>query len=56
MGKGGSVFRNKYKGQSQKGVGSRVGGGDGWGGVGGKWRQLYLNSNKKKREGGKNNF
>ena len=34
-----------------KGVlGSRVGGGDGWGGggvVGRKWRQLYLNNNKK---------
>ena len=32
------------------GVGSRVGGGDGWDGgvVRGKWRQLYLNNNKKK--------
>ena len=32
------------------GVGLRVGGGDGWGkGLGcGKWRQLYLNNNKKK--------
>ena len=32
-----------------KGVGLRVGGGDGWGGVGvvgGKWIQLYLNINK----------
>ena len=32
------------------GVGSRVGGGDGWGGrsmVGSKWTQLYLNDNKK---------
>ena len=31
-------------GQSQCGVGSRVRGGDGWGGVSGgrKWRQLYL--------------
>ena len=36
------------------GVGSRVGGGDGWGGVGkgvemGKWSQLYLNNNKKNK-------
>ena len=32
----------------QKGVGSRVGSADAWGGeVGrGKWRQLYLNNNK----------
>ena len=32
-----------------KGVGSRVGSGDGWGGGsrGGKWRELSLNNNKK---------
>ena len=31
-----------------------MGGGDGWGQggvVGGKWRQLYLNNNKKKKKG-----
>ena len=36
-GKGGRVFRNYYKGhQNQGGVGSRVGGGDGWG-----WREWW---------------
>ena len=40
------VIKDKIKEQ----VGSRVGSGDGWGGVGsrgGKWRQLFLNNNKK---------
>ena len=35
--KGGSVFRNNYKVHMEKnkgGVGSGVGGGDGWGGMG----------------------
>ena len=51
-GKGAS--RNMYKGNMGKakgGVGSKVGGGDGWGGWewwGGRWRQLYLNNNKKR--------
>ena len=50
-GKGGRVFRNLYKGhgQNQGGVRSGVGGGHGLGGVLElKWRQLYLNNNKKK--------
>ena len=53
MGKNrGSVVKEHVRrthGQSQRWVGSRVGGGDGWGGdgvVGGKCRQLYLNNNK----------
>ena len=42
----------KTHGQSQRGLGLRVGGGDGWGWGGvvwGKWRQLYLNNNKKNK-------
>ena len=49
-GEGGRVFRNMYKGhgRNQRGVGSRVGSKDGWGGgsSGEGWRQLYLNNNK----------
>ena len=36
--------------KTKDGVGSGEGGGDGWDGQGvvrGKWRQLYLNNNKK---------
>ena len=39
--------------QSQRRVGSRVGGGDGWGGGGvvdGKWRQRYLSKTKKMKK------
>ena len=46
------MYKERTHGQSQRGVGSRVGGGDGWGMggvVGDKWRQLYLNSNKKRQ-------
>ena len=46
----GRVFRNNYKGhmdKTNKGLGSGVGSGDGWGVEGRKWRQLYLYNNKK---------
>ena len=51
----GSVFKEyvqRTRGQTQRGVGLRVGGEDGWVGMaegsrGGKWRQMYLNNNKK---------
>ena len=54
MEKGGRVIKEHVKrthGQSQGGVGLRVGGGRwgwlGWGESGGrKWKQLYLNNNK----------
>ena len=49
-GKGFQEHLQRRHGQNQKGVGSRMGGGDGWswgGMVRGKWRQLYLNNNKK---------
>ena len=50
----GSVFRNMYKGHMDKTKGGRIRRGRWgcWGGAmwwGGKWRQLYLNSNKKKK-------
>ena len=51
-GEGFSGTRIKDAWTKPKWVGSRVGSGDGWlvgaeGVVGGKWRQLYLNNNKK---------
>ena len=49
--KGEGLSRNMYKGhmdKSKTGLRWRVGSGDGWRGSGeGKWRQLYLNNNKK---------
>ena len=50
--KGGKVFRNNYKGYMDKTKGEwnqgREVGIAGWRGeMGGKWRQLYLNNNKK---------
>ena len=51
-GRGGRVFRNNYKGHTDKTKGGGIRGGRwgwlGWRGeVGRKWRQLYLNNNKK---------
>ena len=47
-GNGGKVFRNIYKGHRDKTKGGWDRGWEvGMAGVGGKWRQLYLNSNKK---------
>ena len=53
-GKGGRVVRNMYKGHMDKAKAGRIEGGRwgwlGWGGWwGGKWRQLYLNNNKKSK-------
>ena len=51
MGKGCQGMCIKDPWTKPKGVGSRAGGGDGWGGgcaVGRKLRQLYLNNNEKK--------
>ena len=50
--KGGGFSGTSIKGTwtKPKDIGSRVGSGDGWGGgrvLEGKWRQLYLNYNKK---------
>ena len=55
MGKEGEgLLRNMYKGPIHKAKGGKIEGGR-WGWVGqgkvvaGKWRQLYLNNNKKKK-------
>ena len=48
--KGGSL-RNMYKGHMDKAKGGQDRGWEvGMAGVGGKWRQLYLNNKKKKEE------
>ena len=46
-GEGGRVVRNTYKGPMDKAKG---GGKDGGWEVGGEWRQLYLNNNKKREK------
>ena len=52
------LSRNMYKGHMDKAKGGRIEGGrQGWVGWGwvvrGKWRQLQLNNNKKKKQNGK---
>ena len=50
MGKGYQGIFIKDPWMKPKGIGLRVEGRGRWGGVGGgKWRQLYLNNNKKKK-------